>query len=54
MQDKVNTGEVEVRKVKGGGNRADALTKHVDQKQLGDHARWTGQAIGEGRLKSVE
>ena len=49
IQDKVVTGEIEVRKVRGEDNRADALTKHVDQGQIGRHMEWTGQTIEGGR-----
>ena len=49
IQDKVVKGEIEVRKVKGEDNRADALTKHVDQGQIGRHMEWTRQTIEEGR-----
>ena len=34
LQDKVSTGDIDIRKVKGTENIADALTKHIDQPQL--------------------
>ena len=49
LQDKVNSKEVEIRKVKGEDNLADALTKHVDQNGTGQHMRGTGQMFKEGR-----
>ena len=49
LQDKVNNKEVEVRKVRGEDNLADALTKHVDQSSTGRHMKGTGQAFKEGR-----
>ena len=49
IQDKVSSGEIEVRKVKGEDNKVDALTKHVDQIQTGQHMSWTGQSIEHGR-----
>ena len=49
IQDTVVKGEIEVGKVKGEDNRADALTKNVDQRQIGQHLEWTGQTIERGR-----
>ena len=49
IQDKVISGDIEVRKVRGEDNNADALTKHVDQMQTGQHMSWTGQSIDHGR-----
>ena len=49
IQDKVSKGEIEVRKVRGEDNLADALTKHVDQTSLGFHMTGTGQEVREGR-----
>ena len=45
----MNSKEVEIRKVKGEDNLADALTKHVDQNGTGRHMKGTGQAFKEGR-----
>ena len=41
LQGKVDNKEVEIRKVKGEDNLADALTKHVDQAGTGQHMRGT-------------
>ena len=49
IQDKVSSGESEVRKVKSEDNKDDVLTKHVDQIQAGQHMSWTGQSIERGR-----
>ena len=49
IQDKVSSGDIEVRKVKGEDNKADALTNHVGQIQTGQHMSWTGQSIEHGR-----
>ena len=49
IQDKVISGEIEVREVKGEYNRADALTKYVDQEHIGHHMDWTGQGVQSGR-----
>ena len=49
IQDKVSKGEIEVRKVSGEDNLADALTKLVDQTLLGLHMTGAGQEVREGR-----
>ena len=49
LQDKVNSQEVEVRKVNGEDNLSDALTNHVDQNSTGRHMQGTGQSFREGR-----
>ena len=49
LQDKVSKGEVNVRKVKGDSNPADALTKAVNQVKLEQHLMLTGQVITSGR-----
>ena len=46
---KVNSKEIEMRKVKGEENVADALTKHLDQRSISKHLQATGQMIHEGR-----
>ena len=45
LQDKVSTGDIDIRKVKGTENMADALTKHVDQTQLRWHIQASGQEV---------
>ena len=37
LQDKVGKGEIEVRKISGGSNIADALTKHVESDKIKRH-----------------
>ena len=49
VQEKVGSGEVELRKVEGSKNIADALTKHVDGDSLCNHMRSTGQTKEAGR-----
>ena len=49
LQEKVNKGEIEVMKVKGEGNLADALTKPLDGKATKDHIWLTNQEIKIGR-----
>lgn len=46
---KVNTLEIELEKVKGEVNRADALTKYTDLVAIGNHVKWTMQANTVGR-----
>ena len=48
-QEKVNNKEIEMRKVKGEDNVVDALTKHLDQRNITKHWQATGQRIHEGR-----
>ena len=38
LQDKVGKGEVQIRKVDGGKNIADALTKHVEAEKVSRHS----------------
>ena len=45
LQDRVATGEIEIMKVKGEVNLADALTKHVEGDKLKQHTRWVGMEI---------
>ena len=40
LQEKVLSGEIELIKIDGKINRADALTKNVGQDHLDDHCRW--------------
>ena len=49
VQEKVASGDVELKKVEGVNNLADALTKHVDGEGLGKHMGGTGQARAHGR-----
>ena len=49
LQEKVNNKEIEIRKVKGEDNIADALTKHLDQKHISKHMHDTSQRIQDGR-----
>lgn len=49
LQEKVNTGDIEVEKVKGEINRADALTKPKDGPRLKQHLEWTNQKLEYGR-----
>ena len=49
IQDKVVKGEIEVRRVKGEDNRADALTKYADQRQVGQQMELTRQTVERGR-----
>ena len=49
LQEKVNRGEIEVMKVKGVGNLADALTKPLDGKSTKEHIRLSHQAVKTGR-----
>ena len=43
VQDKVASGEIEVRKVEGKTNIADPLTKHVDAEDIRVHMHHTSQ-----------
>ena len=45
FQDKVGKGEIEVRKVSGGTNIADALTKHVEAEKVKRHCEAIGTEI---------
>ena len=49
LQEKVNNGEIEIEKVMGVLNRADALTKPKDGKSLLQHLEWTSQVVTKGR-----
>jgi len=49
LQDKVNSGEIQVMKVKGEGNLADALTKPLEGPGVKKHIALTGQELVEGR-----
>ena len=49
MQEKVGSGEMEVMKVKGKENLADALTKHVTQDEMHMHMQSTAQEHVQGR-----
>ena len=49
LQQKVLEGEVTTKKVPGGENLADALTKHVGKEILENHIAGTGGRIQEGR-----
>ena len=49
VQDKVGSGEVELRKVDGCNNIADALTKFVDGAGISAHLGSTGQSVAYGR-----
>ena len=45
LQEKVGNGDIEIEKVKGTVNRADALTKPKDGPALKQQLTWTGQVI---------
>ena len=45
----MNNGEIEIEKVMGTLNRADALTKPKDGKSLLQHLEWTNQIVTKGR-----
>ena len=49
VQDKVASGEIEVRKVDGKANLADMLTKHVGSEDIRVHMFHTCQSYAEGR-----
>ena len=49
LQEKVNTGAIEVEKVKGETNRADVLTKFKDGTALQQQLDWTDQRVSFGR-----
>ena len=49
VQEKVGNGEVELRKVEGAENLADALTKHLDGEGISKHMGGTGQSWVYGR-----
>ena len=44
VQDKVGKGEIEISKISGAVNLADALTKHVDSERIAWHVANTGQS----------
>jgi len=49
LQDKVNNGEIEIEKIMGIINRADALTTPKDGSSTQQHLGWTSQEITRGR-----
>ena len=49
LQDKVASGEVELEKVDGKVNRADALTKAVNSEELRSHIEWVNMELTKGR-----
>ena len=49
VQEKVGNGEIELRKVDGVENLADALTKHLDGEGIAKHMRCTSQSKEHGR-----
>ena len=49
VQDKVANGEIEIRKVDGKVNIADALTKHVGSEDIRVHMHHTSQTHAQGR-----
>ena len=49
LQERVSAGDVQVMKVKGCDNLADALTKHVVQEDISLHMRGTAQDFAPGR-----
>ena len=49
LQEKVSSKEIEMRKVKGEDNVADALTKHLEQRNIARHMQDTGQSVQDGR-----
>lgn len=49
MQDEVKSGTIQVMKVRGEGDLADALTKALDGPGVGKHKELTGLVVMEGR-----
>ena len=49
LQEEVNNSELEIEKVKGEINRADALTKYKDGESIKRQLAWTSQVITSGR-----
>ena len=49
VQQNVGSGEIELRKVEGVKNLADALTKHVEHESIQKHLEGTCQWLAEGR-----
>ena len=49
VQEKVGNGEIELRKVEGQSNLADALTKYLDGDSILRHMEGTGQSRAQGR-----
>ena len=49
VQQKVGSGEIELKKVEGASNLADALTKHVEFEGIQKHLVGTHQWLAEGR-----
>ena len=49
VQEKVGSGEIELRKADGSMNLVDALTKHVDHECMSKHMSNTNQLVVEGR-----
>jgi hypothetical protein len=51
LQERVDNGSIEIEKVKGEINRADALTKYKDGPSIRKHVEWTNQRFENGRHK---
>ena len=49
VQQKVSSGEIELKKVEGVNNLADALTKHVEHEGIQKHLVGTNQRLEDGR-----
>ena len=49
LHEKVSSKEIEMRKVKGEDNIADALTNHLGQRNIAKHMQATSQEIKDGR-----
>ena len=49
VQQKVGSGEIELRKVEGVNNLADALNKYVEQDGINKHLKGTNQQLAAGR-----
>ena len=49
IQEKGEANGIDIMKVRGEENRADALTKHVGREKTQEHMRWTGQEVAPGR-----
>ena len=49
VQQKVGSGEIELKKVKGASHLADALTKHVESDGIKRHLEGTHQWLEAGR-----
>ena len=53
LQDNVSRGAIKVRKIAGGENRADAMTKHVGREELVKHIEGAGMKVMHGRSEAA-